>query len=339
MMLVACGQNVVPDEQGTSPKIAEPAHTFKLLIIDSQAGEPYKSAREALLNTLNDLGYIENSNLKISHYTVGNDVDLAETILNENLKNDVILANGTVATIAAKNLIFDKPEHQVVFVCVTDPIGIGVIEAFDEPPQHNFTGVSYPVTVKSRLKFVHQLAPEAKVLGMVYADMPQSNSYHQWLETLLQEDPDFQDIEIIFRKVPFVEGEAGIQIMAESARAYIKELDSQVDLFLAPNDQMGISQEFVALVYAMANKPLVGISRNDVVQDWGATMTIYPVPEVMGKQTAQMIATLFEGNKINQIPAERPKEFGFAFDLRKTERFGIDVPIEFIELAGDNIIK
>jgi putative tryptophan/tyrosine transport system substrate-binding protein len=318
------------------------AKTYKLLIIDSQKGSPYEGAREAMLRQLSSFGFAESKNLTISRFSIGNDADKAEKILKQELpkKYDVVFTNGTVATLAAKKVAFGNFAHLFVFAAVTDPVGLGIIDDFKSPPKANFTGVCYPVPVNSRLKFVRDMLPKAKTIGLIYSDMPQGHSYRKWVESALLEDPALRGLRIIFRMVPLIKGDyKSQQMMAEQAKKYIQELDPLVDVFLGPNDQLGAERPFYEMVYKTAKKPIVGTTRNSVMERWGATMTIYPSEYSEGRQCAYMIKNLFNGKDIKTIIPQWPKENGIAIDLRKAKQFKIGVPIQIMEMAGDDIIR
>ncbi len=311
----------------------------KLLILDSQEGNPYDEVRASLIKTLEGYGYVEGRNLKIVIRFSGNNIKQGELILNEESKNayDVIFVGGTAATISARNTLYGKTQP-VVFGSPTDPVGIGVIKDFSSRPRANFTGVCYPVPVKARLKFIRRLMPKARTFGLIYADMPQSRSYRKWIEDLLENDPEFKDIEIIFRPVPFVTGENGDKAMAENSKKYIAELDPKVDAYIKPCDTMGTRGYFSEVVYSTSTKPLIGLVRDDVMGKWGAVATIYPSHKSIGSQSARMIKEFFEGKKISNIIPEWPKKFGVAVDLQKTKQFGINVSVELLQIAGEDII-
>ena len=316
------------------------AKSYKMLIIDGQDAEPYKSARETMLKTLEKEGFKKGQNLEYDYFAIGNDVKKAEEVLNANLKNnyDVIFVNGTVPTIAAKNVGFNKAAYNFVFACVTDPVGIGVIKDFKSNPTANFTGVSYPVPVESRFKFIKQVFPKAKIFALIYADMPQSHSYKSWVEELLK-TKEYKDLKVIFESVPLVTGDEGGRKMADETKKIIKKLDSSVDAFIIPNDQMGVQKFFAQAVFETATKPLVGLNLKDIMEEWGAIATIYPSHESMGEQAAGMIKKIFEGKSIKTIPAEQPKKSGFAFNLKLAKKFGINIPVQLLQLAGQNIVK
>ncbi len=320
----------------------EASRAHKLLILDSQQGNPYDEVRVALAHALERQGHVEGKNLHTTLRFAGNDVRQGERMLRDALKAnryDVIFVGGTVATIAAKNVLLGDMSQRVVFAAPTDPVGIGVIKDFNSKPFANFTGVCYPVPPKVRLKFIRQLLPKAGTLGLIYADMPQSHSYNQWVKDLIANDPEFKGLKVIFRPVPLVTGEHGDQLMAEAALPIIRELDAQVDAFIKPNDQLGTRRQFAEVVYKTASKPLIGITRDDVMGHWGATAVIYPSHTSIGAQAAHMIKDLFQGRPLADITPEWPKTYGFAVDLPKAKQFQITVPVEILQLAGENIVK
>lgn len=320
----------------------QPGKIFNLLILDSQKGNPYDELRGAMLGALNGYGYAEGKNLHTTLLLAGNDTNLGERVLREALSKehfDVIFVGGTAATIAAKNVLLGDAGQRVVFSAPTDPVGIGVIKDFNSRPFANFTGVCYPVPPKARFKFIKQFLPKAKTFGLIYADMPQSRSYNKWVQELLANDPDFKGLKIIFRAVPFIAGENGDRQMAEAAIPLVKELNGKVDAFIKPNDQLGTRRPFAEVVYKVANKPLIGIVKDDVMGQWGSTAVIYPSHTSIGEQAARMIKELFQGKPIADIAPEWPKKYGFAVDLPKAKQFNITVPVELLQLAGDNIVK
>ncbi|MES9990957.1 MAG: ABC transporter substrate binding protein [Candidatus Thiodiazotropha sp.] len=323
---------------GLTQSAPQSGRYYRLLILDSQQGSPYSEVRHSMLDYLNQYGYVEGKNLELVLHTAGNDTEKAEAILHSQVATgfDVYYMGGTVATVAAKQVLYGKKEP-VVFASPTDPVGIGVIDAFNLTPKSNFTGVSYPVPVKSRFRFIRELMPHVKRIGLIYADMPQSHSYNSWIKDMLEKDPYFKDLQVVFRKVPLIKGEDGDKRMAEMAVPLIKELDAKVDLFIKPNDQLGARRHFAEMVYAHATKPLIGIVKNDVMQDWGAMAVVYPSHRSIGRQVADMVRDLFEGKPIKEITPQWPARFGYALDITKAMQFGVMIPVGLLQLAGENI--
>lgn len=124
----------------------EPERVYRLLIVDSQKGEPYESVRVAMLDELAKLGFKAGENLQIKHYSIGNKEGATISIWDaeSNNNHDVIFLNGTVVTEGFKKLAFGNMKHRFVFGAVTDPVGIGVIDQFDAPPKPISPGSATP---------------------------------------------------------------------------------------------------------------------------------------------------------------------------------------------------
>ena len=249
-----------------------------------------------------------------------------------------VYLNGTVSAQAARELYYNHQKHRFIFASVTDPVGLGLIKDFNIPPEANFTGVSFPVPVSSRIRFVKSLIPEMRTIGLIYADMPQSRSYSKWLNDYLSQ-PENRKFKIIYRKIPLIKGEDGTRKMALMAKNHILELNNQVDVFISPNDQMGISIDFLKIMAKYSRKPLIGIAMRDVQHQYGAVASIFSSIHNIGETTAIMALKLLSGKKIKEIPAEMPGNFGFAFNIKRAKQYGIKIPVDFLEIAGNNIVN
>jgi putative ABC transport system substrate-binding protein len=313
---------------------------YRILILDSEDNDPYKSARISMLDVLRDHGLIEGKNLIIYYASIGNDLNTGKMLLQKYLSYnpDIIVTNGTVMTNAAKAMYFKSKIYKFIYACVTDPVGLGVINVLGEAPAWNFTGVSYPVSVEARLKFIKQLLPKAKRFGLIYADMHQSKSYKIWIENILLNSTELNYMKIIFKKVPLIKGERGAEAMAKLSIPQIINLNNNVDAFICSNDQMGVSKAFVKTLSKYAKKPIIGLDRNGVIQNWGAAASVFPSYKSIGQQVAVMVIKALKGVPFNQLNSEWPKRNGFAFNISKIKKYDLKIPVQLIELAGNNII-
>ncbi|MBB6481758.1 ABC transporter substrate-binding protein [Spirochaeta isovalerica] len=313
--------------------------SFSLLIIDSQAADPYIPVRDSLLAELERKGFSEGGILDISLWSLANQEGLAKRAwLTEKDKDyDLIFINGTVAAAQFSSFALNNFRYKFLFGAVTDPVSLNLIKDFSSHPYSNFTGVAYPVQVRERLRFIMAVLPEAKDIGFIYADMSQSRSYRKWLDEILIEE-EFQSLNFHFRTVEFVQSEAGHIRMAMLSEKYIIELDPMVDIFLSPNDQMGVQPEYARTIRRLSGKPLIGLGEKDVMEEWGAVMSIFPDLEQMGVQLAGMAEKLLTGTQIGEIIPQWP-ETGVAFNLKEAERLGITIPEEYLRKAGDKVIR
>ncbi len=299
----------------------------KLLIIDSQVGDPYKTVRESMLKKLDTMGYTEESGFTSEYYSLSHYHGAAKNLWQhriQKIKYDAIFLNGTLAADSFRQIAFNEPDIGFVYAAVTDPVGLGVIDDHVNPPKANFTGISFHVPVELRIDFVRKLIPSARSFGVIYADMPQSHSYNQWLEELSNK-PEWKDMTLHYRKVGFIPSDGGHHRMAQISKKYIVELDPMVDVFLSPNDQMGAQSPFSKIVSKTATKPLIGMGKSDVVLGWGAVASIYPEQKAVGHQAAVMIDRIFKGEKVKDIVPERPAKYGMVIDQTLAKKYGISI--------------
>lgn len=306
-----------------------------LLILDSEDGPPYIEAREAMLEELKTQGFIPGENLKLTRYSLDNQVGTGIRLLRaEADKHDVVFINGTIASKAAYEYGFKQPQHKFIFCSVTDPIGLGLIQQFDHPPDANFTGVAYAVPVAKRLRFLKRVLPEADTLAVIHSDLPQSKSYNDWLKSTLNE-PEFSDLTIIFVEVPYVRGEYGSIRMSRLIAKHVKELSPVVDAFLTPNDQMGVKPFYDETVKANSNKPLLAIIEQELSEGRGAHFGAYPDQEKAGQLTAKMIAGLLNGQPLTNYTPTHPD---ILYGIHKPNADSINLQIPW-ELWQNDLIQ
>jgi putative ABC transport system substrate-binding protein len=301
------------------------AKSVKLLIMDSQSGEPYKTIRKNLYKSLAEQGYVKGVNLDVYEFSIGNREGLVKRLKEQYIDKkqiQYVYVSGTLATMGAKKYLMNT-NAKVIFAAPTDPVGIGVIKDFNSAPAYNFTGICYPVAVDKRIEFLRKVVPSLKKIGYVYTEMPQSLSYLSWLKEVMSRK-EFSDIKLVLRSVPFIKSDGGQKRMTQLAAKHIRELDPLVDVFLSPNDQMGTQPEFAAMVAKLATKPLVGVGRKDVVERWGASVSIYPSLKNISEVAASMLVKLFNGAKISDIRPIWPSS-GVALNEKLVKKHGLSI--------------
>jgi ABC-type uncharacterized transport system substrate-binding protein len=134
------------------------------LLATSSGANP---AREAFIQGLRDLGYVEGRNIVIEYrYSEGHDdrfpAFAAELVA---LKVDIIVAPGTPAALAAKQATRTLP---IVFVAVADPVSSGLVTSLARP-DGNLTGSSllFPELVGKCLELLKQAVPKATRIAVL----------------------------------------------------------------------------------------------------------------------------------------------------------------------------
>ena len=114
--------------------------------------------------TLRELGWIEGQNLLIERRAAGGKAELVPGLAAElvQLRPDVIMTKGAVASLAAKNATTTIP-----IVSITgDPVLIGLVASMSRPGG-NITGISTvaPELAAKRLELLRELRPTATRVG------------------------------------------------------------------------------------------------------------------------------------------------------------------------------
>ncbi len=125
------------------------------------------SAREAFIQGLRDLGYVEGRNVVIEYRYSEGHLDRFPALAAElvALNVDVIVAPGTPAALAAKQATRTLP---IVFVAVADPITSGLVTSLARP-DGNLTGSSllFPELVGKWLELLKQAVPEVSRIAVL----------------------------------------------------------------------------------------------------------------------------------------------------------------------------
>lgn len=301
------------------------AESKKLLVIDSENAAPYQEARESMLEELEKHGYNVGKNLELSYYSINNNKGTGIRVLRAEADNhDVIFTNGTIANLAAHTYGYANPKHKFVFCSVTDPIGLGLIQSFNQPTNSNFTGVAYGIPVYERLHFLRLVMPEATTLAMIHSDLPQSKSYVNWLKNELSM-PEFKDLKIIFVEIPYVPGKHGSKRMIRQMGDKVKELSPVVDVFLTPSDQFGTKPAYTKTISRLSDKPLMALTEQELKLGWGSHFGAYPNQENAGRMAARMVMDLFNGSPIDKI---KPVYSNVLYGIHKphTDRLNSPLP-------------
>ena len=322
----------------------------RVILINSQNGEPYTSVQGFIENQLKDKGWIHGKNFEFVVHSLDHFEGLGKRLWEREKNNrvDLVITSGTFATKTMKELLYsEKPIGSklsngdsvipVLFAVVTDPVGVGVIDNFKDAPKGNFSGVSYPAKVAERFRIIKKFIPNVKKMGLIYADMAQSDSYNAWVKEQLTA-AEFKDLKVEFRKVPFIKGNGGHKRMAQLAKQHVEELNGMVDVFISPSDQMGTQDAFEKVMFENSKKPLVGISKKGVMQDWGASFSIFGDVLRGSQKVADMASEILNGKSLKtQIPEWPP--VGVAVNKKKISKYGIKFTDEMKKLAEENIVE
>lgn len=159
--LFAC---TAPEEVNQPTETTAPV-LQRIGVLSLNMDESTKSAFDGFFSALSSKGYIEDENYTLMHTDCKTQEELSKAAA-DIVKNapDLIYTIGSEAALAAKNSTDEIP---VVFSCVNDPIGEGLVKSC-EKPEANVTGVCDYSPVFEQIELVKALYPDVKRIGCLY---------------------------------------------------------------------------------------------------------------------------------------------------------------------------
>ncbi len=274
--------------------------------------------------TLRELGYIERENLIIVRRAAGGKAELVPGLAADlaQLKLDVIMANGAVASLAAKSATSTIP----IVTITGDPVRIGLVGSMSRPGG-NITGTSTiaPQLAAKRLELLRELRPTTKRVGEL---VDPANPY---LKVIRPDDEQaYRSLGMQPIYVDVADGSQLEKVIAELARMKTDALIVRGDpLFVANRDQIAT----LALKHAL---PTMAEGRGFVSA--GCLMSYAPSWAAMGRGSAILVAKILRGANPGDLPIEQPTKFELAVNLKTARALGVTIP-QALLLRADEVIQ
>jgi putative ABC transport system substrate-binding protein len=155
------------------------------VLISGDENDPvYKSRVSAFTQALAGLGWTDGRNLRIDLRWAGDDTSRMRALAQElvGLQPDIILANGTPATVALQRETRRVP---IVFASVSDPVASGIVPRLNQPGG-NTTGFATfePPLGGKWLELLSEIAPGLKRVSIMFnPDTSPASAHMPSLET------------------------------------------------------------------------------------------------------------------------------------------------------------
>ena len=274
--------------------------------------------------TLRERGWIEQENLIIERRAAGGKAELVPGLAAElvQLKLDVIMANGAVASLAAKNATTTIP----IVTITGDPVRIGLVGSMSHPGG-NITGTSTiaPELAAKRLELLRELRPTTKRVGEL---VDPANPYMKVIRPMDEQAYRSLGLQPIFVDVP--EASQLERVIAELARMKADALIVRGDpLFVANREQIAN----LALKHAL---PSMAEGRGFVSA--GCLMSYAPGFAALSRGAAILVDKILKGANPGDLPIEQPTKFELAINLKTAKALGITIPQAFL-LRADEVVQ
>ena len=287
-------------------------------------GSP-SSIHDRLREGLRDLGYVEGQNLVIEYrWAEGKDdrlPDLAAELVR--LKVDLIVADGTPATLAAKRATSTIP---IVMTSTGDPIRTGLVASLARPGG-NITGISLfaPEVVGKQLELLKEVVPKlARVAVLRNPDNPVSAFLLREAEVAAR---------VLRVQVQILE----VRNTNDFERAFSTMTREHADALLVLGDFLFVLHRTrLADLAAKRHLPMMFGSRE--IAAAGGLMAYGPNLGDVFYRAATYIDKILKGAKAAELPVEQPMKFVLVVNLRTAKALGLTIP-QSVLVRADEVIK
>jgi putative ABC transport system substrate-binding protein len=275
-------------------------------------------------DALRALGYLEGSNLKLTHRWADGKMDelpvLAAQLVAD--KVDIIIALGP-AVWAARNATTTIP---IVIAFSGDPVGQNVVASLAKPGG-NITGFSYMSTdlAEKRLELLSRNFSKAKRVAILFS---------------VQEPATALEL----KRMDDVAPGLGVSVIrAPVARP--DDLDKAFSDALAQGaDTMTVLTHGFAVLNADHIVALAAKHRMPVLYGWhdfvaqGGLMSYGPDIELLVRRAAGYVDRMLRGEKPANLPVEQPARLLLSINMKTAKAIGVEVP-EALLLRADRIVE
>jgi putative tryptophan/tyrosine transport system substrate-binding protein len=312
----------------TAPLAAEAQQTAKIARIGflSPAADP--RLREAFLQGLRDLGYVEGRNLVIEIRSAEGKFERLPALAAElvALKVDVIVVGGTPAALAAKQATTILP---IVVSAAGDLVASGLVTSLTRPGG-NVTGLSMLSSdlVGKCLELLKQAVPGVSRVAVL------------WQPGVLDEHTEKD----ILKGAEVAARALGVQLQFVEARGP-KDFDrafSEITrarpgaLTVLPSSMFLTERRRLVDLAAKNRLPAVYFVREFV--DAGSFMSYGPNLPDLSRRAATYVDKILKGAKPGDLPIEQPTKFELVINLKTAKGLGLTIPPSLLQRA-DQVIE
>jgi putative tryptophan/tyrosine transport system substrate-binding protein len=318
--MFAIGACVGASSAAPAPNAVAVRHIGYLSGVDDVLAE-----RESLLVPLRELGWREGENLVIERRFANGRQELLAPFAQElaRLKVEMVVTNGTPATMAIKNVSTTMP---IVMYSAGDPVASGLVASLAHPGG-NITGLSNVAgeLYLQRLELLRDLLPTVNRVGeLVSRECPtfsKGRSDYEQAYQALGMTPIFVDV----RSASELE-----RAVAEVARQRVQALIVTSCAFFPSNRDR--------IMRAALNHTLPTVVDTEYMLESGGLVSYTLSPSERGRRTAMFIHKILRGAKPASLPVEQPTQFVLGINLKTAKALRLQVPQSLL-LRADEVVR
>jgi len=296
------------------------------MLMSTKEGDPVGVTRVAKFREgLAQLGWREGQNLQIEWRWSGGDIALTRRYADElvQLAPDVLLANGTPATVALKQATSTIP---IVFSVVNDPVSQGIISSMAHPGG-NITGFSfleYSMVGKS-LEMLKRIAPQSTGVAIMFN--PETYPYYAI---------HLKSFEAVAKRLALDLSAAPVKSVAEIDQTFARLAKQPGSTVLVTPDPFMLVNRGAAIRAAAQYRVPASYSYRQNVTEGGLTSYGADAGDIFFR-SAGYIDRILKGASPGDLPAQAPVKFEIAFNVKTAKALGLEIPPDLLALADEVI--
>jgi putative ABC transport system substrate-binding protein len=289
------------------------------------SGFPHRTPIQYLFTELRALGYEDGRTAEIQLFGAeGNEERLRSFVEQLGVeKPSVIIAMTSPAVLAIKRARLTTP---VVFVFVSDPVGLGIVESLAHPGG-NFTGVSYSEAGLGgkRLELLVDAIPSAKRVAVIWSASFVEN---EAMLDNIRGSATTLGVEVYPREITSADDLAHAFEDAEKAGA-------QGVVFMTDNALFARRKEIADLALA---HHLPSIHSYPPEARDGGLLSFGPWLEESYRRAAALTDQIIKGARPSDLPVEEPTRFTLTVNTKTAKALGVVLP-PTIMIRADEVIE
>jgi ABC-type uncharacterized transport system substrate-binding protein len=287
-------------------------------------GSERSLGKEALVEGLRALGYVEGQDLRIESRFADNRPDLLPGLASElvQLRVALIVAGDSMAIGPAKEATTKIP---IVMTVTGDPVGRGLIASLAHPGG-NITGLTNmsPDLEGKRLQLLREALPRLSRLAAI--GPKQAENVSDWKEVTVATDALGVKLQRLEVSAP-----------GEFERAFAAATEGRADgLLVLPGPITNFNARL--LVRLAAERRLPAMYPLRMYAEIGGLMAYGPNIPDLARRAAGYVDKILKGAKPAELPVEQPNTFEFVINLKTTKALGLTIP-QSVLLRADQVIR
>lgn len=313
-LLTGCASKGEPAEPNTEKaNEAVGNNKIKIGIIQPVEHPSLNQIREYIIKGLEEQGLKDK--VEIIYKDAQGDPSNINTIINQFVGDemDVIVPIGTGAAQSAAAATKDIP---IIFAAASYPVEAGLVKDLNKP-EANITGVSDAIDIKQIFDLAFELTPEVKTFGFIY------NSGEVNSVAAIEKAKEYLEI----KGIDYVE--ATITNSSELLQA-TQSLVGKADAIFTPTDNtVALAMPVLSSEAANAGIPIY-TGADSMVAD-GGFATVGVDYTVLGRQVADIVKRVIDGESISNISVETLKEYEKIINTTTAKEIGVEVSEELLK--------